>query len=140
MSTDERPQPPGQAPTRGGEVYPIDHVIAMVADEPSALAAAEALAADGLREEEIHLMSGQELLQIDSGIGDHRTTWNRILALFPSDERQIINEYKAAAARGGFFFAVFAPDAGRRDRVAELLKAHGGHHMHYFSKRTYTDL
>lgn len=141
MNKDEQDQPPAYSPpTRGGETYPLDHVIAMIDDEPSARAAAEAVAADGVLEEEIHLITGQELLQIERAIDDRRSLWNRIVELYPSDERQIINDYKKAAEKGGFFFAVYAPNTDRRDRVRDVLKGFGGYHMHHFSNRTYTDL
>ncbi len=130
-------------PTRFGETYPKDHVIAVIDDETQATDAVGDLVATGLPETAIHHGTSDGLLRNEGVIDSHRGVLNRIAGLFPADETSIIDDYKelaAAGEAGRVFFMVEAPTIEQCDRVRDLLKHHGGYQMYYFDKRTFVNL
>lgn len=140
---DQTNQPNWLPPTRFGETYPSDHVIAIIDDESQAQDAVDALIATGVPESGIHYGTGEGVLRNERVIDSHRGVLDRIGGLFPSDEKGIIDEYKRLAAAGEpgrHFFMIEAPTPEQRDRVRDVLKRHGGYQMYHFDKRTYTNL
>lgn len=127
-------------PVMLGTFYPKDFVVAVVDDLARAEAAVTTLRDAGLQEEDVMLRPGGHVLANYRAYQEQRNLLDRLAPLFPSEESDVMREYIDEAEQGRTFVAVRAPERDRRDRVGEILRAHGGRAIRYYGPRTITDL
>ncbi len=126
--------------TRGGRLYPMDAIIAHIDDGDQAAAAEIALRDAGWERDDVITASGEEVLQVSGAAQADRGFLQRIAAAFPSEEADIENEYKDAAARGVWAMMVKARTDDRRVAATSILKAHGAYGLRHYGKRVITDI
>ena len=104
-----------------GVFKPIDHVVISFASAQQADAAAQALAAIGVRgPTAVQRLSDRDMLeQIDADLGRA----SPIAAI--GQELNLIKAHRALAARGYHWLIVYAPDDRQAARVAQVAREHG---------------
>lgn len=127
-------------PVMFGTFYPEGFVVAVVDDPARAEAAVAALRDAGSSTEDVMLRPGAHVLANYRAHRERRGLLERLAPLFPSEESDVEREYLEEAEQDRTFVAVRAPERDRRDRVAEILRAHGGRAIRYYGPRTITDL
>lgn len=125
---------------RGGQLYPMDSIIAHIGDGERATAAEAALREAGWEGEDVVAASGEEVTRVSSTVQASRTFLQRLAAAFPSEETAIENEFKAAAARGSWAIMVKTPTDEQRDTATSILKAHGAYGLRHYGKRVITEM
>jgi hypothetical protein len=135
----------GADPTarRYGVYYPTHHVVAVLRDEPAALAAVDALRRAGWAEPDVHHYSAEQVLEARRQYLEHRSLSQRLGVLVSSvvaDEREARDEYLEAAARGAHFLVVYAPSAEGVHTAHLVLAGHGAWAMRHYGPSVMTDL
>jgi len=125
---------------RMGSLYPTGSIIAHLADADRAAAAEGALREAGWADDEVSTASGEQVIRVEQAARDGRSLLQRIVGAFPSEETQIENEFKEAAARGAWAIMAKAETDERRDRARDILRAHGASGLRHYGKRVITDL
>lgn len=123
-----------------GFYYPRHYVVAVIHDPSRASAALTALKDAGFDEAAAELCPGPEFVKNYRDFVEHQSLLQRASRLFPAEEEAAVRDYLAEAEQGASFVTVHVPEREGRDRVRDLLKAHGGHAMRYYGDRTITDL
>lgn len=132
---------PGRVPeSRMGSLYPIQSIIAHIDDGDSAAAAEAALRKAGWEGDDVVVASGEEVTRVSTAAQGGRSLLQRIAGFFPSEESQIENEFKEAAARGAWAVMVKAETDVRRDEATSILKAHRAYGLRHYGDRVITDL
>ena len=126
--------------SRGGRLYPMDAIIAHIDDGDRAAAAETALRDAGWEGDDVVAASGEEVTQVSGAAQAGRGFLERIAAAFPSEEADIENEFKEAAARGVWAMMVKAETDEQRAAAAAILKAHGAYGLRHYGKRVITDI
>lgn len=134
--TTERPHPG----SRMGSFYPLHSVIAHIDDGGRAAAAETALLDAGWEAEDVLRLSGEEVTRNAGDFEGGRSLLQRIGAAFPSEETQIENEFKDAAARGAWMLFAKAETGEKRARARSILLEHGGYGLRHYGDRVITDL
>lgn len=125
--------------SRLGSLYPMDSIIAHI-DEAQAAAAEAALREVGWEGDDVVVASGEGVTHVSGAAQGGRTFLQRIAGAFPSEETEIENEFKGAAARGAWAIMVKAETADRRAAATAILKAHGAYGLRHYGKRVITKL
>lgn len=116
-----------------------DKVVAIFDEEESTEAALEDLRDKGYEVEVLRGQQGRERLRAED---DHEGFFESFRAAVESalgDEDRILDNVDAELVDGATFVVV---DASRADesKIAESLKAHGGHYLWHFDKWSYVSL
>ena len=125
--------------------YPENHVVAILDTPEAAAAAVEALTSSGFLESEVTLACGVEAadrLQASSG---RSGLLGHVLQIADSlgirgDELETKHQYEQALRNGGITFVVLAPTEERKQRVAQILREHGGHFINFMGRFTIEQL
>ncbi len=125
--------------SRGGQLYPMDSIIAHI-DDGAQAAAEAALREAGWESDDVVVASGDEVTQVSGAAQAGRSFMQRLTAAFPSEEANIENEFKEAAARGSWAIMVRAETDERRAAATSILKANGAYGLRHYGKRTITDM
>lgn len=128
--------------SRGGRLYPMDSIIAHIDDGDQAAAAETALRDAGWEGDDVVAASGEEVTQVSGAAQASRRFLERISAAFPSEEADIENEFKDAAARGTWAIMVKTETEtdDRRAAATSILKANGAYGLRHYSKHVITDM
>jgi hypothetical protein len=139
-STEETPIHP---PTSFGVVYPKDDIIAVIADHAEAERAVQALQDAGIPADDIDLLEGKQLLEIERDLQARQTLAGRVgrlLSFLTSDEGAYQQQYVDEATKGHHILVVHAPESDVVERVQNVLVAHHARHARRYGALTVTDL
>lgn len=125
---------------RGGRLYPMDSIIAHIGDGEQAAAAEAALRDAGWEGDDVVTASGERVTQVSGTTDASRGFLDRLTAAFPSEEANIENEFKEAAARGTWAIMVTAETDERRSAATTILRANGAYGLRHYGKRVITDM
>jgi hypothetical protein len=115
--------------------YPTDWTLAVIDDPSSAAAAARSLRADGLRDDELVVLSeadadvGLDRLGSSAGLA---ARLRRGLQFMTMDQLPDLHVYEQAVAQGRPVVGVRIDDAERRRGAIETLQRHGAHFINRF--------
>jgi hypothetical protein len=134
MSETTRTNPPEHS-----VAYPVNHVISIMPSEKEAIAAFDALIANGFLESEVTLSSGAEVADRIRATSGRSGLVGRILQIVDrfgaaGDEVDARHEYEQALRDGAVNVLVFAPTEERKQPAAEILRQHGGHFINFFGR------
>lgn len=115
--SEERPLPSGEASGPSGR--PARFVAAVIYDEREFEAALDELVAAGIPRESLGVLHGERGA---AAIANRRHRW---LNEFLSDETRYVEHYAEEIRQGGRVVGVPLPNEALRDRVTEILRAHG---------------
>ncbi len=126
--------------SHGGRLYPMDAIIAHIDNGDRAAAAETALRDAGWATEDVIAASGEEVIEVSGAAQAGRGFLERIAAAFPSEEDDIENEFKDAAARGAWAMMVKTETDDRRATATSILKANGAYGLRHYGKNVITDM
>lgn len=118
----------------------MDSIIAHIANGDQAAAAETALREAGWEGDDVVAASGEEVTQVSGTAQASRGFLEKLTAAFPSEEADIENEFKEAAARGTWAIMVKAETDDRRAAATSILKANGAYGLRHYGKRVITDM
>lgn len=147
MSNDNGPRPPStdrsargaspRAPKGWLLGYPTNHILGVVPSPAAAERATRALLAAGFDPGAVRVMVGEEAaLRID-GRGTHHGIVARLYRLVQftqMDQAPDFRRYEREAHRGHPVLAVREADPSRRQKVREILRAHGAHFTNFYGR------
>lgn len=120
-----------------------DHTVVAIIDEPDdAAAALDALITAGVPEENISLLYGEGGAERLDPAGKRHGALGRLRRLIQhyGDEDRPHVRRQAEELRAGNFLVAAPATEEERDRVAGILKAHGGHFINHYTPWTVTAL
>ena len=138
-TNEQRARPRDEQPVQ----YPENRMLAVIDTREHLRAAIDALTSGGFLASEIEVLHGAaaaKSLQEETG----RTGLAHLAMRFveaigmPNDELALKNHYADALAEGRFVISVIAPSEERQRTAAQLLRAHGGEDVRFFSRYTIT--
>ena len=116
--------------------YPAHRVVGII-DSPTALQQAlAALQRAGIAQEDIKVFSGEEGIRVIDPRGKQHGLLDRLIRVvqsFLSEEGEHMERYDEEL-RAGHYLVIVAADNRTKDRIAEILKQHGGHFMDYYDE------
>ena len=138
-TNEQRARPRDEQPVQ----YPENRMLAIVDTREELRAAINALEGGGFLASEIEILHGAaaaKRLQEETGrTGLAHLAMRLVEAIqMPNDELALKNHYADALADGRFVVSVLAPSEDRQRIAAQLLRAHGGEDVRYFSRYTIT--
>ena len=146
-SGDAQHQSTGAAGEQTGERkgYPVNRVVAILDTDERAGAAVQALRAGGFLEAEIDVASGQATADAMHGHTGRSGLANLAIRIaerlgVSDDEMEVKAHYEQALHDGRFLLLVEAPSDARRDRAAEILRAHGAHTVNFMGRFARTEI
>lgn len=123
------------------KAYPSDRVIGTI-DSPDDLQAALATLQDADIEVE-RVFSGQAGIERIDRSGKYHGPLARLVRFvqFMGEEQTHLQQHEAQLAAGHFLVSVVVgKDTALKDKVRDILHAHGGHYVHYYGSSTIQDL
>ena len=126
--------------SRLGSLYPLHSIVAHIDDAARAAAAEAALLAAGWRDVDLRRRSGEEVVREAAAFECGRTLFQRLAALFPSEETVIEKEFKEAAARGAWMLFVRAETGDRRATARRILRGQHACGLRYYDDRVIVSL
>jgi len=123
--------------------YPENRMLAIIETRDQLRAVIEALTSGGFLTSEIEILHGAaaaKSLQEETGrTGITHLAMRLAEAIgITNDELSLKSHYADALADGRFLISVLAPSEERQRAAAQLLRAHGGEDVHFFSRYTIT--
>lgn len=123
--------------------YPENRMLAIIDSREQLREAIEALTSGGFLASEIEILHGAaaaKSLQEETGRSGLAHLAMRLAAAIrmPNDELELKSHYADALADGRFLISVLAPSEDRQRIAAQLLRAHGGADVRFFSRYTIT--
>jgi len=118
---------------------PTDKVVGIIDDANDAKGALRDLTAAGFTTEALELLTDDagarriDLSELEHGVLIHifRST-QKLPALY--DAPGLLQRIQKELMDGHYFIGVYPEDATARERVREILKAHGGHFINYYGR------
>ena len=139
--SDEDPSQLGEAPpTKMGQFYPLDDILAVLADRSSGARAVQALKDAGVAEGDVDLLDGAWFAEAMRSAREQQGIAGRLAHLLPTDESLLVKRYVAAADRGHAIVIVHAERPEDVERVRGVLAAHGAREMRHYEQHVIRDL
>jgi len=135
-------QDPAQVspPTSFGQLYPTDDVLAVMDDRAAAERAAGALREAGIPEDDYDVLDGAWVTEVMRTMEQGRGLLGRIAAAVAADDASYLQEFAKEAQQGRAILVVHAAEPDVRERVREVLAAHGARRMRHYGRWVITDL
>ena len=119
--------------------YPTNRVVGTIADAGDARAAIESLLAEGIDEQDIDILHGdQDLHRLDVTGEEHgflaRFQRTLIRTAGSAEEYQHLIQHVDDVRSGRYVIMVLAREHGKRDRVAEILHAHHAQSVGFYGR------
>jgi hypothetical protein len=127
-------------PTMLGVVYWKDYVVGVVDDHEQAEDAVAALIADGWADSDAQARTGDFVTRNHRYFLENRDALQSLMAVLPSNESEVMNDFVDEAAKGHSIVAVRAVGDTDTRRVADVLRQHGAHHLVHYRGTTYVNL
>jgi hypothetical protein len=128
------------APTKLDRFYPVDDIVAVIDDRPTAEHAVQALRDAGVSDGDLDLVDGGWFAQAAHSAVQQRGVMKRLAHLLPTDESDLAGRYVEAAECQHVLIVVHAPGQDDIERARAVLAAHGAREMHHYGRRTIRDL
>lgn len=140
-AVDEDPSNVGQAvPTKLGQFYPLDDILAVLEDRSAGERAVQALKDAGVAETDVDLLDGAWFAAAMRAAGRQHGVARRIAALLPTDESLLVKRYVAEAEQGHVIVIVHAPAPEDVERARAVLAAHGAREIRHYEQQVIRDL
>ncbi len=125
-----------------GSWDPVDCLVSVIDDPAEALQAVDDLRAAGFVEDDVRLFLGQEVVDHDRDIMNHRSSLKNVVYMLSniSDETVMAQEYLDEARQGHQILAVHASDVGRVKQASASVVRHHAHRVRYYGRWTVSDL
>ena len=117
--------------------YPTNKVIGVFADWDHARAAIDQFSAGGFTKEQIGVLCGPEgAKRLDASGREHGilAQISRFFQGFADMDDKHTKRHEQELLAGHALVAVDAPDEAARERIREVMKAHGGYFINYYGK------
>ncbi len=124
-----------------GSWQPQDCLVSVIDDPAEALQAADDLHAAGFDKDDVRLFLGQEVVDHDSDIMEHRSSLKNLVYMLSniSDAVTMAQDYLDEARQGHQILAVHAPDAERAKQAYASVMRHHAHQVRYYGRWTVQD-
>jgi hypothetical protein len=129
-----------EAPTMLDRFYPLDDIVAVIDDRPTAERALQALRDAGVSGGDMDLVDGAWFAQAARSAVEHRGTVRRLIHKVPTDESILTKRYLDEAERAHVIVVVHAASSDDVERARAVLTSYGAREMHHYAKRMITDL
>jgi hypothetical protein len=140
-SVDEDPTEVGQdVPTKFGQFYPLDDMLAVINDRSTAERAVQALKDAGVSDSDVDLLDGAWFAAAMHSAREHGGIAWRLAHLLPTDESLLVRRYMEEAERGRFIVIVHAESTEDIERARGVLAAHGAREMRHYQQHVIRDL
>jgi hypothetical protein len=119
--------------------FPVDAVVGILDEPDAASAALDALVDAGVPEERIQVLCGEAgARRLDPSGKRHGLPGRikRVIQQFADQEVQHLEHHSEALRAGGYLVAVPAEDEEEGERIAGILKDHGGHFINRYGRWT----
>ena len=118
--------------------YPMQRLVAVLDEETRVDEALQQLRGIGVDLSAVHVLSGTEGAALLDRRGEEHGLGTRLLRLlqWTSSENDTLEIHDQALRDGGHVLYVLVRGEDRKERVAEALRAAGGHHLVYFGRFT----
>ena len=118
--------------------YPMQQLVAVLDDGTGVDEALQQLRQIGVDLSAVHVLSGTEGAALLDRRGERHGPKARLLRLlqWTASENDALEMHDRALQDGGHVLYVPVRGEGRKGRVAEALRAAGGHHLVYFGRFT----
>ena len=118
--------------------YPMQRLVAVLDEETRVDEALQQLRGIGVDLSAVHVLSGTEGAALLDRRGAEHGLGARLLRLlqWTSSENDTLEIHDQALRDGGHVLYVPVRGEDRKERVAEVLRAAGGHHLVYFGRFT----
>jgi hypothetical protein len=138
---DEDPSKVGQAaPTKLGQFYPLDDILAVIDDRATAERAVQALKDAGVPDGDVDLLDGAWFAETIRSARRQFGVAQRLAHLLPTDESLLVQRYVAEADQGRVIVIVHAEGPDDVDRARSVLAAHGAREMRHYERLVIRDL
>lgn len=138
---DEDPSIVGQdAPTKLGQFYPQDDILAVVEDRSTGERAVQALKDAGVSETDVDLLDGAWFAEAIRAAGRQHGIARRLAQFLPTDESLLVRRYLEEAEQGHFIVVVHAPRPEDVERARAVLAEHGAREMRHYDRLVIKDL
>ena len=138
---DEDPANIGETPpTKLGQFYPLDDILAVVEDRSTGERAVQALKDAGVSDGDVDLLDGAWFAEAMRSARRQFGVAQRLAHLLPTDESLLVKRYMAEADRGRLIVIVHAPDPEDVERARSVLAMHGAREMRHYGRRVIRDL
>jgi hypothetical protein len=127
-------------PTKLGQFYPLDDILAVVDDRPIGERAVQALKDAGVPEGDVDLLDGAWFAEVMHSAREHGGIAWRLAHLLPTDESLLVETYVAAAEHGHAIVITHAESPEDVERVRGVLAAHGAREMRHYERHVIRDL
>ncbi len=128
----------------GFPLYPAEKVLGVLDAPRAADEALQELRQAGIPEEGLEVLCGEEGAKQIDPTGEEHGTMGKVLrildAMYTGIERDNAERYEAELRAGHYVVAVPAPEDEDRERIADILQAHGGHFINYYGEYAVTNL
>ena len=126
----------------GRPLFPWDSVVGVVDDADAVDRAIGQLVAAGFSESSIHVLAGDEGERLIDRSGKTHGFLGRVVRRLQSlgEEREHTNRHIAELRAGHFVVIVPTKDEDRIAKVRDVLTAHGGHGVNFYTRMTTRDL
>jgi hypothetical protein len=128
------------APTMLDRFYPLDDIVAVIDDRPTAEHAVQALKDAGVSDSDVDLVDGAWFAQAARSAVGQRGRFQRLTHLLPTDESLMARRYVEEAEQNHDIIVVHAPSEVDIERARAVLAAHGAREMHHYGRRVIKDL
>ena len=136
----EDPTQRGSVPHQMGEFYPLDDIVAVLADHATGERVQEALVQAGVPASDIDLIAGAWFIEHGRDLKQARGFAERLGGLLASEERGYVEEYEEEARAGRSLIAVHVADDPTAERVRRVLVDHSARRMRHYRRHTIQDL
>jgi len=128
------------APTMLDRFYPVDDIVAVIDNRPTAEHAVQALKDAGVSDGDLDLVDGGWFAQAAHAAVQQRGVMRRLAHLLPTDESDLAGRYVEEAEHQHVLIVVHAPGQDDVERARAVLAAHGAREMHHYGRRVIRDL
>jgi hypothetical protein len=127
-------------PKSWGHLYPVGDILAVIDDRAEAERAVQALKEAGVPEGDVDLVDGAWFAEV---MRANKESWNpiqRVVAVMAAEEGEVVRDYIDQADQGHAFLVVHADQAETWERIGQVLRAHGAHHLRHYGRREIVEL
>lgn len=134
---------PIHPPSQSGVLYPEDDIVAVIADHSEAEQAVQALVAAGIPSDDINLLEGKQVLELEREFQERQTLSGRVAAFISflmSDAGTYQQEYVDEATKGHHILVIHAPGRDVMEQARDILVSHHAQHARHYGSMPVEDL
>lgn len=127
-------------PTKMGQFYPEDDVVAVVSDQQTGERALAALEENGIPRGNMDLIPPHVVLAASQTIEQNRGVFEKIASFFALEEGTYADEYVEEAQAGAHIVIVHADNEEVMKLIARVLREHGARRLRHYGSSVITAL